>query len=83
MCLRSDCGLCGICMRGFKLEENVGSSPTRRSRTRWLMYGRGIYFSSVSGKANDFSTPTAKVKRWLSVVCLDHPPHKMYTFQLV
>ncbi|CAM9262023.1 unnamed protein product [Scytosiphon promiscuus] len=60
MCLRPDCGLCGICMRGFKLEENVGTSPTRRSRARWLMYGRGIYFSSVSGKANDFSKETAK-----------------------
>ncbi|CAM9884142.1 unnamed protein product [Ectocarpus fasciculatus] len=27
---------------------------------RWLMYGKGLYFSSVSGKANDFSAKTEK-----------------------
>jgi len=61
MCLRPDCGLCSICMHGFKMEGNVGCSPARNNRAQWLRYGWGIYFSSVSGKANDFSELTAKV----------------------
>lgn len=61
MCLRPDCGLCSITMHGFKLEDNVGTSAARNNRPRWLTYGRVIYFSSVSGKANDFSVLTAKV----------------------
>ncbi|CBN75142.1 conserved unknown protein [Ectocarpus siliculosus] len=61
MCLRPDCGLCNICMRGFKIEDNVGHSPARGKRRQWLMYGKGLYFSSVSGKANDFSAETEKL----------------------
>lgn len=63
MCLRPDCGLCSITMNGFKIEDNVGNSPARRCRPQWLRYGWGIYFSSVSGKANDFTDLTAKVRQ--------------------
>ncbi|CAM9960592.1 unnamed protein product [Ectocarpus sp. 12 AP-2014] len=61
VCLRPDCGLCNICTHGFMIGDNVGPSPTRGNRIRWLMYGKGLYFSSVSGKANDFSAKTEKV----------------------
>ncbi|CAN0007094.1 unnamed protein product [Ectocarpus sp. 13 AM-2016] len=40
ICLRPDCGLCNICKHGFKIGDNVGHSPTRGNRIRWLMYGR-------------------------------------------
>lgn len=60
MCLRPDCRLCSIAMHGFKMEDNVGCSPVSHARLR---YGRGIYFTSVSGKANDFSKLTARVRR--------------------
>ncbi|CAM9649973.1 unnamed protein product [Pylaiella littoralis] len=60
MCLRQDCALCSICQVGFKLGANVGHSPVKHAKTR---YGRGIYFSSVSGKANDFAKRTAEVDR--------------------
>ncbi len=69
MCLRPDCGLCSICMHGFKIADNIGCSPARKNRAQWLRYGRGIYFSSVSGKANDFSELTAKVRQALSISC--------------
>lgn len=46
-------------MRGFKLDENVGR--TALSRNFKLRYGKGVYFSSVSGKANDYADLTAKV----------------------
>ncbi|CAM9513720.1 unnamed protein product [Ectocarpus sp. 6 AP-2014] len=61
ICLRPDCGLCSICTHGFELEDNVGQSPARGNKIHWLMYGKGLYFSSVSGKANDFSAETEKL----------------------
>eukprot|EP00752_Nemacystus_decipiens_P006919 g6213.t1 len=60
MCLHPDCGLCNIATQGFKIEGKVGRSLVRNNRPQWLMYGRGIYFTSVSGKANFFSQYTAK-----------------------
>ncbi|CAM9544820.1 unnamed protein product [Ectocarpus sp. 4 AP-2014] len=46
-CSSRTCVACNICMVGFKL---VGT--TRKSYAR---YGRGLYFSSVSGKSNDYA----------------------------
>lgn len=46
-------------MHGFKLEGNVGA--TARSTKIALRYGKGIYFSSVSGKANDYARGTTRV----------------------
>ena len=63
MCLRPDCGLCSIATHGFKMEDNVGRSPARGNKIRWLMFGRGIYFTGSSGKANYFSQLTAKVRQ--------------------
>lgn len=58
-CGLSCCSVCNICMRGFKLEKNVGR--TARARNFKLRYGEGVYFSSVSGKANDYAQLTEKV----------------------
>ncbi|CAM9345382.1 unnamed protein product [Ectocarpus sp. 12 AP-2014] len=58
--LRS-CSLCNIGMRGFKLDENVGR--TALARNFKLRYGKGVYFSSVSGKANDYADQTAKTAK--------------------
>lgn len=71
MCLRPDCGLCGIAMHGFKIGENIGRSPARNSRAKWLMYGRGIYFTSVSSKADYFSKLTAQVERDVAIAVFD------------
>lgn len=61
VCLSEDCCLCNICLRSFEIEGCVGRSSTRGSRLTWLQYGRGLYFSSSSGKANDFAASTKKV----------------------
>lgn len=54
------CNLCNICTRGFVLQGNVGDTA-RRTKIP-LRYGEGIYFSSVSGKANDYAIGTTKVR---------------------
>lgn len=58
-CGLPSCSLCNIGMRGFKLDKNVGR--TALARNFKLRYGKGVYFSSVSGKANDYADLTAKV----------------------
>lgn len=63
-CGRPDCNVCQICTHGFKLQGNVGG--TARRTTIHLRYGEGLYFSSVSGKANDYAHLSEKV--WGGVV---------------
>ncbi|CAM9611816.1 unnamed protein product [Scytosiphon promiscuus] len=46
-CSSQTCVACNICMVGFKL---VGTAQKSYAR-----YGRGLYFSSVSGKSNDYA----------------------------
>ena len=58
-CKRPDCSVCSICMHGFKLQENLGR--TAKSTNFDLRYGEGLYFSSVSGKANDYASKSEKV----------------------
>ncbi|CAM9759190.1 unnamed protein product [Laminaria digitata] len=60
VCLSQDCCLCNICLRGFEIEGCVGRSRAKGSRLNWLQYGQGLYFSSSSGKANDFAASTEK-----------------------
>ncbi|CBN80078.1 TPR repeat-containing protein [Ectocarpus siliculosus] len=57
-CGLSSCSVCNICMLGFKLGKNV--ARTARASGIPLRYGTGIYFSSVSGKANDYARLSAK-----------------------
>eukprot|EP00903_Cladosiphon_okamuranus_P011897 g11174.t1 len=66
-CGRADCNVCSICTHGFKIsEEHVGN--TARATGVNLRYGKGLYFSSVSGKANDYATGSTKEgprgKKW-------------------
>lgn len=56
------CCMCGICTDGFRISGRVGRSNTRGSRKSWLQYGRGVYFSGSSGKANDFAASTKRVR---------------------
>jgi hypothetical protein len=59
-CARSDCNVCSICQHGFSLEK-VGQ--TARSTQFRLRYGEGLYFSSISGKSNDYASGSEKVER--------------------
>lgn len=59
-CGESTCKVCNICTHGFKLRDNVGDTARRTNFD--LRYGAGLYFSSVSGKANDYAEDSEKVK---------------------
>ncbi|CAN0321425.1 unnamed protein product, partial [Scytosiphon promiscuus] len=59
-CGLGSCTICNICMHGFKLDGNVGA--TARRTGFGLRYRNGIYFSSVSGKANDYAAGTKRVR---------------------
>ncbi|CAM9541807.1 unnamed protein product [Pylaiella littoralis] len=65
-CGRPDCNVCQICTHGFKIRGNVGG--TARRTAVGLRYGEGLYFSSVSGKANDYARFSEKAgareKKW-------------------
>lgn len=52
-------------MLGFKLGRNV--ARTARASGIPLRYGTGIYFSSVSGKANYYARLSAKVRLMIGV----------------
>eukprot|EP00752_Nemacystus_decipiens_P006890 g6189.t1 len=65
-CGKQECRVCSICTHGFKLSKNLGSTARRTGVN--LRYGEGLYFSSVSGKANDYAEPSQKAgprgKKW-------------------
>ncbi|CAM9699673.1 unnamed protein product [Scytosiphon promiscuus] len=60
------CNVCSICTHGFKLKGSVGRTAQRTNVN--LRYGEGLYFSSVSGKANDYAAASekegARGKKW-------------------
>lgn len=60
-CGEAACNVCSICMNGFKILGNVGSTARRTGFD--LRYGQGLYFSSVAGKANDYAVSSEKVNR--------------------
>lgn len=66
-CGRQDCSVCSICTHGFKLRGFLGRTAQRTSVN--LRYGEGLYFSSVSGKANDYAFESEKVR----ARCFHHP----------
>mmetsp|Transcript_23227 Transcript_23227/g.25794 ORF Transcript_23227/g.25794 Transcript_23227/m.25794 type:complete len:203 (-) Transcript_23227:56-664(-) len=56
-CNSQDCCICNICRIGFKLTQG---KPFQR-------YGSALYFSSVSGKSNDYANKSERIiggKRW-------------------
>ncbi|CAN0163900.1 unnamed protein product [Ectocarpus sp. 12 AP-2014] len=57
-CGKSSCSVCNICKQGFKMGPNVAG--TARATGFPLRYGEGIYLTSVSGKANDYASRSAK-----------------------
>ena len=58
-CGSNDCNVCNICLRGFKLKKNLGR--TAKAKNSSLRYGKGVYFSSLSGKANKYAENSQKV----------------------
>lgn len=60
-CGESNCNVCNICTHGFRLGSNVGQTARRSSIA--LRYGDGMYFSNVSGKANDYAIDSEKVRK--------------------
>lgn len=77
-CASADCALCGILSRGFAL-RTVGSGPNAAigrasfGTASGLRYGRGLYFSSTSGKSNDYAAGSERVRgrgrRWRTLFC--------------
>ncbi|CAM9324420.1 unnamed protein product, partial [Hapterophycus canaliculatus] len=57
-CGRTECNVCSICTHGFVIEGNAGR--TALITNFGLRYGEGLYFSSVSGKANDYARSSEK-----------------------
>eukprot|EP00611_Tribonema_gayanum_P021386 TRINITY_DN409_c1_g1_i2.p1 TRINITY_DN409_c1_g1~~TRINITY_DN409_c1_g1_i2.p1 ORF type:complete len:439 (-),score=135.60 TRINITY_DN409_c1_g1_i2:1682-2998(-) len=51
-CGGHDCAVCGICTHGFLMEYS-GATAERTNFN--LRYGRGLYFSSISGKSHDYA----------------------------
>jgi hypothetical protein len=72
-CGDENCRICNICKQSFSMArvgENTAAVVTRGV----LRYGPGLYFSSVSGKSNDYSKSSEKVvfdgwknSRWRSM----------------
>lgn len=59
-CSESACNVCNICIQGFRLAHR-GQTAQRTGRN--LRFGNGLYFSSVSGKANDYAVGSEKVRQ--------------------
>lgn len=63
-CSRQDCNSCSIATHGFNMEK---AGETAQRSGIHLRYGRGLYFSSVSGKSHDYGVRSMKVshgRRW-------------------
>lgn len=65
-CDNAGCNVCNICTHGglSLVEGNVGGTARRKNFP--LRYGGGLFFSSVSGKANDYAKKSQKVEDNLS-----------------
>ena len=65
-CASRACALCSILSDGFRL-EHAGTGPNAGRATfgtaAGLRYGRGIYFSSTSGKSNDYNGGSERQRR--------------------
>lgn len=59
-CSESTCNVCNICTQGFRLAH---SGQTAQRTGLNLRFGNGLYFSSVSGKANDYAAGSEKVRQ--------------------
>lgn len=64
-CTSASCALCSILGCGFRL-AHAGTGPNAGNRAT-LRYGRGLYFSSTSGKSNDYAMRSERIRsnrRW-------------------
>ncbi|CAM9324087.1 unnamed protein product, partial [Choristocarpus tenellus] len=66
-CTRTDCNVCSICTHGFTFK---GVGGTARRTSIGLRYGKGLYFSSVSGKSNDYAVGSSKVADGKTYRCM-------------
>lgn len=65
-CCKEECNVCNICANGFNFNR---SGDTARKTGIHLRYGKGLYFSSISGKANDYAGQSEKVCGQVFPVC--------------
>ena len=65
-CASASCALCSILAKGFSL-AHAGTGPNAGranfGTAAGLRYGRGLYFSSTSGKSNDYAGGSERVRR--------------------
>lgn len=52
-CMQPSCAMCNICRVGF-------SKALAGSSTKFLRFGRGMYFSATSGKSHDYASGSEK-----------------------
>jgi hypothetical protein len=60
-CLSGSCSVCRIMEQGFALAR-AGLGPNSATFGASLRYGAGLYFSSTSGKSNDYAEETERVR---------------------
>ena len=64
-CQASDCAVCGICATSFDLDR-CGTGPKSSNSTAvalptaGMRYGKGLYFSKVSSKSNDYAAKSER-----------------------
>jgi hypothetical protein len=58
-CARPDCAVCSICTHGFKLRYAGTGSLTTGAFAK-LRFGKGLYYSSCSGKSHDYAAMSQK-----------------------
>ena len=57
-CADAACAVCTIAQRGFSLAHAGTGLSGGAARGGWLRYGKGMYFSKVSSKSNDYAGGT-------------------------
>jgi hypothetical protein len=57
-CDSPDCAVCSICKTGFDMSKARDGAAARG----WERFGPGLYFSSTSGKSNDYAQRSVRIR---------------------
>ena len=61
-CVDKECAVCSIGAQAFSMAR-AGGGPNAALMPAGLRYGRGLYFSSTSGKSNDYAVSSERRRR--------------------